>query len=83
MGTHQKLVRSSPAHGFISKKFWPMGWAGLGQAQPIRTSGLVHDIDYLSIKEFCERSEMSISTINFISMSFISKEKRKDFLGYE
>jgi len=46
MGTHQKLVRPSPAHGFISKKFWAMGWtgpgwAGLGWAWPSPLGPLV------------------------------------------
>ena len=37
MGTHQKIGQPSPSHGFLFKKIQPMGWAGLGQAQPIRT----------------------------------------------
>jgi len=40
MGTHPKLDQPSPAHGFLSEKIRPMGWAGLGLTQPIRTPAL-------------------------------------------
>ena len=40
IGAHQKFERPSPALGFLFKKSRPMGWAELGLAQPIRSSGL-------------------------------------------
>ena len=45
MGAHQKFERPSPAHGFLFKKNRPMGWAGLGLAQPIRSSVVLNAIN--------------------------------------
>ena len=37
--TIEKLRQPSPAQPMSFKKIWPMGWVGLGFAQPIRSPG--------------------------------------------